>query len=87
MSITAILVVFASIWFLSLLVCLPIGVRTQGEAGEQVPGTHASVPVDAMIRKKLIWATCAAFAITVPLVLVVIFGGITMRDLDIWRMS
>lgn len=86
MSITAILVIFASIWFLALLVCLPIGVKTQAEAGERVPGTHASAPVDPMIRKKLIWATCAAFAITIPLVSIVIFGGITMRDLDIWHM-
>ncbi len=86
MSVTAILVVFATIWFLALLVCLPIGLRTQGEAGEVVPGTPASAPVDAMIRKKLIWATCAAFAITIPLCGFIIYGGVTLRDLDFWHL-
>ena len=86
MSITAILVVFATIWFLALLVSLPIGLRTQGEAGEVVPGTPASAPVDAMIRKKLLWATYAAVAITVPLCGFIIYGGVTLRDLDVWHM-
>lgn len=86
MSITAILVLFATIWFLALLVCLPIGVRTQAEDGAAVPGTPASAPVDPMIRKKLLWATIAAVAITVPLCSAIIYGGITMRDLDLWGM-
>jgi predicted secreted protein len=85
MSITAVIVIFATIWFLALLVCLPIGIRTQGESGDVVPGTPASAPVDAMIRKKVIWATCVAFAITTPLVLFITLGGVTMRDIDIWH--
>ena len=85
MSVTAVIVIFSTIWFLALLVCLPIGIRTQGESGEVVPGTPASAPVDAMIRKKALWATCAAVAITTPLVLFIILGGVTMRDIDIWH--
>jgi predicted secreted protein len=85
MSITAVIVIFATIWFLALLVCLPIGIQTQGEANDLVPGTPASAPVDPMIRKKVIWATCAAVVITTPLVLFIILGGITIRDLDIWH--
>ena len=41
------LVLFAVIWFIALLVALPIGITTQEEAGEVVPGTPASAPVDA----------------------------------------
>ena len=85
MTITAIIVIFATIWFLALLVCLPIGLRTQAEDGEILPGTPASAPVDPMIRKKLVWATCAAIALTVPLVTFIIQGGITIRDIDIWH--
>lgn len=85
MSITAVIVIFATIWFLALLVCLPIGLTTQGEDGTRVPGTPDSAPVDPMIRKKVIWATWAAIAITVPLCVVIIWGNISVRDIDIWR--
>ncbi|MFO1106220.1 MAG: DUF1467 family protein [Amaricoccus sp.] len=85
MSITAIIVVLATIWFLALLVALPIGVRTQGEAGEIVPGTPGSAPVDAMIRRKLLWATIAAVAIGGPLCAVIIWSGLSIRDLDFWH--
>lgn len=84
MSITAILVIFATIWFLSLLCALPIGLRSQAEAGEIVPGTPASAPVDAMLRKKLLWATISALLITVPLCAFIIWGGVTIEDIDIW---
>ena len=57
MNVVSALVLFAVIWFVALLVALPIGVRTQGEAGEVVPGTPASAPVDAMIRRKMLWVT------------------------------
>ena len=50
MNVVSALVLFAVIWFVTLLVALPIGLTTQEEAGEVVPGTPASAPVDAMIR-------------------------------------
>ena len=37
-------VVFAVVWFLTLFVVLPIGLRTQDEAGRIEPGTPASAP-------------------------------------------
>ena len=57
MNVVSALVLFTVVWFVTLLVALPIGVRTQGEAGEVVPGTPASAPVDAMIRRKMLWVT------------------------------
>ena len=39
MTVISALVLFAMIWFVALLVALPIGLTTQGEAGEVVPGT------------------------------------------------
>ena len=44
MTITGAVVLFAVIWFVSLLVALPIGIRTQGEAGNVAPGTPSSAP-------------------------------------------
>ncbi|MER2507766.1 DUF1467 family protein [Amaricoccus sp.] len=84
MTITSIVVVFSTSWFLALLVALPIGLRTQSEVGDVVPGTPGSAPSDPMIRKKVIWATIAALVISVPICLLIAFGGLTVADLDIW---
>ena len=72
------IVLFAVIWFVALLVALPIGLTTQGEAGEVVPGTPASAPVDAMIRRKLVWVTLATLAIWAPLSAFILWGGVSV---------
>ena len=53
MTITGAIVLFAVIWFVTLLVALPIGLRTQEEVGEVTPGTPASAPADPRIGRKL----------------------------------
>ena len=85
MSITGAIVLFVAIWFVTLLALLPIGLRTQGEAGDVAPGTPASAPADAMIRKKLIWTTLVTIALWAPLCGVILWGGLTIRDVDIWH--
>ena len=84
MSITGAIVLFAVIWFVTLLVVLPIGLRTQGEAGEVVPGTPASAPADARIGRKLFWTTVVAIALWAPLCAFILWGGLTVRDIDFW---
>lgn len=44
MSFALSVAVYFIIWWTVLFAVLPIGVRTQGEAGEVVPGTPASAP-------------------------------------------
>lgn len=56
MSITGALVLFATLWFLVMFLLLPIGHRSQAEAGEVVPGTPEGAPVRPMLLKKGIWA-------------------------------
>ena len=85
MNVLSAIVLFWMIWFLTLLVTLPIGLRTQGESGELVPGTPSSAPVDAMIRKKMIWTTAAAVAIWLVTCAIIIWGGITVRDIDFFH--
>jgi predicted secreted protein len=85
MTITAAIVLYAVIWFLCLFVVLPIRVRTQGEDGAVVPGTPASAPADAMMRTKLIWTTVAGTAIWAAVFAVIVWGGLTVDDIDIWR--
>jgi predicted secreted protein len=36
--------IFFIIWWVTLFAVLPIGMKTQGEAGTVVPGTHESAP-------------------------------------------
>lgn len=48
---TAIAIYFV-IWWVVLFVVLPLKVRTQGEAGEVVPGTPASAPARPQLLLK-----------------------------------
>jgi predicted secreted protein len=84
MSITGAIVLFAVIWFVTLLVLLPVGLQTQGEAGDVAPGTPSSAPADAMIRKKLLWTTIVTVALWAPLCALILWGGLSVRDLDFW---
>jgi predicted secreted protein len=83
-SITGGIVLFAVIWFVTLLVALPIGVRTQEEAGEVAPGTPASAPADPMIGRKLFWTTLVTLLLWGPLCALILWGGLTVRDIDVW---
>ncbi|MFO1143874.1 MAG: DUF1467 family protein [Amaricoccus sp.] len=85
MTVVSSLVLFAIIWFVALLVALPIGLTTQGEAGEIVPGTPSSAPVDAMLGRKLVWVTVATVAVWAPLCAFILWGGVTVRDIDFFH--
>lgn len=84
MTITAALVLYVVLWFLSLLVALPIRVRTQAESGDVVPGTPSSAPEDPMLGRKVLWVTAISLLLWVAICSVILWGGITMRDLDFW---
>jgi predicted secreted protein len=85
MNVVSALVLFAVIWFVTLLAALPIGVRTQGEAGEVAPGTPASAPVDAMMRRKIVWVTLASLVIWGTVAGVIVWGGLTVEDIDFFH--
>ena len=88
MAITSAIVLFAVIWFMVFLIILPLGLQTQGEAGEIVPGTHGSAPANLDIKRKAKLTSIWAFCIWVVVAGVILSGVITVRDLD-WfnRMS
>jgi predicted secreted protein len=85
MTITGAFVLFAVIWFVSLLVALPIGIRTQEEHGEIVPGTPSSAPHEPRVGRKMLWVTVVTIALWLPLCALIMWGGITVRDLDFWH--
>ena len=63
MSLTLGLALYFIIWWTVLFAVLPFGVRTQGEAGEIVPGTPASAPVAPRLLRTFAITTVAAGAV------------------------
>lgn len=82
MTITAAIVLFAVIWFMVLLIVLPLRLTTQGEAGEVVPGTHRSAPVDAAIGRKARITTVVAVLLWLLVAGIITSGWIGVRDFD-----
>lgn len=84
MGITSGLVLYAVIWFLTFLVVIPIRLKTQGDIGEVVPGTHAGSPQVHNLKRKA-WITFALAAVIWACVATIIFTGmITVDDIARW---
>ena len=76
-------VLYCFIWFLTLLVVLPLRLTTQGEAGRVVEGTPQSAPDDPRIGRKFIITTIAATTIWAIVVAIIVSGWITLEDVDV----
>ncbi|MDX1780927.1 MAG: DUF1467 family protein [Thalassovita sp.] len=85
---TSALVLFAVIWFMTFFIVLPLRLKTQGDVGEVVPGTHAGAPHEHNLKKKALITTAIAVVLWCIIAGVILSGLITVRDLD-WfhRMS
>lgn len=84
MTITGALVLFATIWFLCLFIALQVKIKTQSEDGRVEPGTPASAPVGLNMKKRFFWVTVATVMLWAPICLVIMYGGISIRDLDLF---
>lgn len=82
MGITSAIVLFAVVWFMTFFIVLPLQLKTQGEAGEVVPGTHKSAPADANVGRKARITTYIALPIWAVLAFVILSGFVSVRDLD-----
>ena len=49
--------IYFVIWWITLFVTLPFGVRSQHESGDAPPGTDPGAPVASRMGRKLIWTT------------------------------
>ncbi len=82
MTITAALVLFAVIWFMTLLIVLPIRIKTQGDLGDIVPGTHAGAPEVHHMKKKM-WITTGISVVLWAIIAgIIVSGVISVRDFD-----
>jgi predicted secreted protein len=69
------LALYFMIWWMCLFAVLPFGLRTQGEAGEVVPGTPASAPLKPRLKR--------VFLIN-SLVAAVVFGLVVVAGYYDW---
>jgi len=83
MPVFSAIVIFAFVWFITLLVVLPLRMTTQGEAGDVTPGTPASAPANPQFRKRLIITTIVATPIWAIIVATITSGSITLDDIDV----
>ncbi len=81
MSITSALVLYVVIWAVVLFMILPQWQTSQIEDGEITPGSPASAPTDAMIKKKLIVTTVIATCVYAVIFSIIFFRLITLDDI------
>lgn len=82
MSIVSAIVLYAVIWFLTLLCVLPIRLKTQGDVGEVVPGTQPGAPHDPQIWKRVKITSLIAIVIWAVVAGIILSGWIEVRDFD-----
>ncbi|PRY92469.1 DUF1467 family protein [Donghicola tyrosinivorans] len=85
MSITAAFVLYAVIWFMTLFITLPLRLKTQGDVGEVVPGTHAGAPANFKAKRTAWVVTLWATPIWAIMAAVILFSGLSIREMDPWK--
>ena len=85
MGIGPAVVMFAVIWFMMLLIILPMRIQSQSEAGEVVKGTPPSAPADPKLGKKVKWVTILTIPLWALVCGVIISGVITVDMFDIYN--
>lgn len=85
MGVFSALVVFAMIWFITLLVVLVVRQPSQAEAGDVVAGTHAGAPANPQMRKRFLITTGIALVLWLPLILFITSGVLTIDDIDLFH--
>lgn len=81
MAITSAIVLFMVIWALIFFMVLPWGVVSQQESGEIVPGTPASAPTDAQIKRKVLITTGIAAVVWLAAFLAITYRVFSIDDI------
>ncbi len=83
MNIVSAFVIFAVTWFLALYCLLPVGIRSQEEAGEDVPvGAMRGAPAKANLKIKAVGATIISAIITAIIYYLITSRIITLGVLE-----
>jgi predicted secreted protein len=82
MTITAAIVLYAVVWFMTFFVVLPIRTQSQDEANHIEPGTPPGAPAGNVVGRKAKLTTLIATPIWAAISGVILSGWITIADLD-----
>lgn len=85
MGIVSAIILFGFLWFLTFLVVIPINLKTQGDLGDVVHGTHAGAPEHHYLKKKAWITTAITFVLWAIVYWTVTSGVLTIRDIDIFN--
>ena len=85
MNIVTGLVLYAIIWFMTLLVVLQVGVTSQSEAGARIRGTHGSAPENPQLKRRFLITSGVAAVIWAVIAGIIISGVITIEDIDLFN--
>lgn len=81
MTTTAAVAIYFIIWWLTLFAVLPFGVRTQGEAGDVVPGSPESAPARFAIVRTALITTVVASIVFAGVYVLLTSGWIGLDDI------
>ncbi len=82
MPVTTALAIFFLIWWMVLFAVLPLGIRSQHEAGEIVPGTDPGAPAVPNLGRKLLWTTAVSVVIFAACYVVYVERLVTLEGLS-----
>ena len=86
MTITGALILFSVTWFMVFLCILPTRQTSQAAAGEVVPGSAASAPVDPQIGRKAKITTLITLVLWVLMCGIILSGWGSIRDTDVFHL-
>ena len=81
MSLTFAIAIYLIIWWTVLFAVLPIGVRTQGEDGDVVPGTPESAPTAPRLLRVVLLTTLISPLLFAGAWALVHYGFVDLREL------
>lgn len=81
MSLVSSVAIYFVIWWIILFAILPIGVVTQEEGGEVIPGTESSAPQRPQLLKKALITTLVAAVVFAGVYWLKVYSGVTLDDL------
>ena len=83
MGIAGSLMVIAIAWWLAFFALLPVGVRSQLEEGEIVPGSEPSAPISPHLGRKAIAALVVALIVWAALFCLIEFRLVSIDDIPL----
>ena len=81
-TVATLFAIYFIVWWVTLFLTLPFGVRSQHEEGGGAPGTDPGAPVASLMGRKLIWTTLLSAVIFALAMLAYHAGFLSIENLS-----